>query len=288
MSRRKHLLWPGLAGPALLWLTLLYVAPIALVLAMSFASTDFIGRPVYTWQLGNYHTAFQPQFLPTITRSLMFAALVAAICLVIGYPTAYVMSKYGGRYRNLLMLAALVPWLVDYLIRIYAWIQILGGNGLIVRLIGALGLNPHGDLKLLNTSPAVILGLVYNYLPLLIVMCFVAVEQLDDGLIEAGKDLYGRPLAVFLGVTIPNTLSGIVPGVAVVFLLALGDWATVFFLGGPQQFMIGNLIQNQYTSAGSLPFGAALTVLLLAVVMIVIVIAAFAGRRLSGRRVTFV
>jgi spermidine/putrescine transport system permease protein len=281
MPQSRSRFWSLLTVPGIAWLALFYVAPLGLVAASSFATANPVGFPVYGLHAANYRLAFQPEFLPVLLRTLGFAALATGLCLLAGYPTAYVISRYGGRLRMLLVLGALAPWLVDYLIRIYAWLQLLGSQGLVADTLRQMGL-ATANTQLLNNTPSVMLGLVYNYLPLMIVLCYVAVEQMDHSLVEAGKDLYGSAARVFLNVTVPNTLSGIISGSAVVFLLSFGDWATVFFLGGPNQFMIGNLVEQQFNTAGSLPFGAALTVLLLIIVGLVIAVVSFVARRLTG------
>lgn len=279
MARAARVLWAGLATPGLLWLVALYLVPLGFVVAGSLATSDVVGRPIYGWHTENYDQVFQGLLLPVLQRSLLFALVTTAICLLVGYPTAYLISRYGGRWRNALVLLILVPWLADYLIRIYAWQQLLSEHGPINRLLDALGLVGPEGLSMLNTTFAVIVGLVYNFLPLMILPIYVAVEQLDKRLIEAGRDLYGSARSVFLHVTLPNTMSGVASGVLLVFLLALGDWATVSLLGGTDQYMIGNLIQDQLNSAGSLPFGSALTVVLLAVIALVVAL----GRLLASR-----
>lgn len=282
---RARLRQGALTTPAMLWLTAFYLVPLGFVVASSLATTDIVGRPVYGWHADNYEQAFQGLFLPVFGRSLLYAAITTAICLLVAYPTAYAISRYGGRWRNLMMLGVLIPWLADYLIRIYAWQQLLSGNGLVNGALRTLGLVGDDGAAMLNTGFAVIVGLVYNFLPLMILPIYMAVEQLDDRLIEAGKDLYASGRQVFVHVTLPATAGGAASGTVLVFLLTLGDWATVSLLGGTGQYMIGNLIQDQLNSAGSLPFGAALTVVLLGLIALVLVggrLLAAGGRRLAS------
>lgn len=281
VQRSSTRLWSLFTVPGIAWLALFYVAPLSLVVAASFANTNPGGLPVYGFHFTSYVEAFQPEFFPVILRTLIFAAAATVLCLVVGYPTAYVISRYGGRFRLQLVIAVLAPWLVDYLIRIYAWLQLFGSRGLANETLRLLGLATKNS-QVLNTTPSVVVGLVYNYLPLMILLCYVSVEQIDKRLIEAGKDLYGSALRVFLSVTVPNTLSGIAAGSVVVFLLSFGDWATAYFLGGPNQFMIGNLVEHQFDTGGQLPFGAALTALLLLIVGLVIAVVSFLARRLTG------
>lgn len=281
MRSREQRVWAGLAVPGTAWLVALYLVPLGFVVAGSFGTVDVVGRPIYGWYTENYSQVFQGTYGPILLRSLLYTGVTTLACLLIGYPTAYVISRFGGRWRNLLILGILIPWLADYLIRIYAWQQLLADDGLVSQVLGLVG---AGGAEILNTPAAVLVGLVYNFLPLMILTVYVAVERLDARLIEAGKDLYGSSWSVFVHVTLPNTASGISSGVLLVGLLTLGDWATVSLLGGPDQYMIGNLIQDQLNAAGSLPFGSATIVVLLTLiggVMLVGRLAVAGSRRIA-------
>ncbi|BBZ32710.1 ABC transporter permease [Mycolicibacterium confluentis] len=256
-----------LALPGTVWLLLLFVVPFGFVVAASVGSTDAVGRILYGWSTANYELAFDGVILPIVWRSVSYAAIATAVCLVVGYPTAYVIARYGGRWRTALVLAVLVPWLVSYIIRIYAWQQLLADGGLANALLREVGLGDNG-FRLLGTSGAVVTGLVYNYLPLAILPMYAAIDRLDPRVLEAGRDLYGSRRAVFWHVALPETRAGVAIASGLVFVLSLGDWATASLLGGADQYMIGNLIQDQVNSQGSLPFGAVLSVLLLAVIAV--------------------
>ena len=271
MARRWWI--PLLPGSA--WLVALYLVPLGLVAAASVATPDVIGRPVYGWNLENFDQVFQPMFLPIVLKTFAFAAGATVLCLLIGYPTAYTIARFGGRFRTFLVLLVLVPWFTDYLVRIYAWVQILGNEGLLNALLKNLGLVNERGASLIGNSYALLVGLTYNFLPFMIISVYVAVDRLDGRLIEAARDLHAGRFATFRHVTLPNTIQGVAAGCQLVFLLALGDFATAQFLGG-SQYMLGNLIRDQFSTAGSLPFGAALTVTLLAGLLIV----AFFGRLL--------
>ena len=248
--------------PGTLWLLLLFVAPWIVVVAVSLATTNILGLPIYGLNWGNYSQLFQADVLGVFWRSLLYAAVATAICLVLGYTTAYTVARYGGRRRHLLILLVLIPWLVDYLVRIYSWIQIVGQGGLLNSLVHALGMT--GDVDLLGHTSTVIGGLVYNYLPYMVLACYVSVEQLETSLIEAGRDLYGTAASTFAHVTLPLTLPGILSGSMLVFLPAIGDFATAQLLGSPDQYMVGNIIANDAGTPGGLPISAGLTVLLIA------------------------
>lgn len=266
-----------------MWLTALYIVPLVIVVATSVGSTDSIGRPIYGFHLDAYRQALSPLFLPILIRSVAYATIVTAVCLVVGYCASYFIVMYTGRWSKLLMVLVLVPWLVDYLIRTYAWRQILGDQGFVSDTLQSAGLVGGGGIHLLNTHLSVLLGLVYNYLPLMILPLYVALDHLDKSMIEAGRDLYGSPRAVFRHVTLPITMPGALAGSLVVFLLTLGDWPTAKLLGSPAQYMIGNIIQDQFTTQSSLPLGSAMVVLLFTIILMAVGVIRMVGRFRSGR-----
>ncbi len=246
--------------PGAAWLACFYLVPLALIIAASVATPDMIGRPIFGFDLTNFSLVFQPTYLPVVLRTFAFATIATVLCILLGYPCAYAISRYGGRFKPVLLLAVLVPWLADYLVRIYAWVQVLGREGPVNRLLAELGI---GQINLIGNVYALNLGLVYSFLPFMILAVFLAVERMDWRLVEAAHDLHAGPVRAFLTVTLPRTIGGVVAGSQLVFLLSLGDFAVAQFLGG-STYMMGNLIRDQLATAGSLPFGAALTVTLLA------------------------
>ena len=246
--------------PGSAWIACFYLVPLGLIVAASVATPDFIGRPIYGWYTESFGLVFQPDYLPIVVRTFAYATIATLLCLLIGYPCAYAISRYGGRWKPVLLLAILVPWLADYLVRIYAWVQILGRDGPINGLLGRLGIGP---VNLIGTPYTLNLGLVYSFLPFMILAVYLAVERLDYRLIEASGDLYSGSARTFAQIVVPSTAGGIAAGCQLVFLLSLGDFAIAQFLGG-STYMMGNLIRDQLATAGSLPFGAALTVTLLA------------------------
>jgi spermidine/putrescine transport system permease protein len=198
------------------------------------------------------------------------------ISLLLGYPLAYMTARFAGRWGGVVIGVIVLTWLVDYLVRIYAWTVLLDDNGIINGLLRDLGLAP---VHMLGTNGAVVLGLAYVYFPFMVLPIYAALGDLDPALIEAGKDLYGTPRQTFWHVTLPATMPGVVGGLLLVFLPALGDFATAQFLGGPQSAMIGNLINEQFTNSGSVPFGSALTVVLLIVLLVGVGLSARFARR---------
>ncbi len=265
-------LWRFLLLPGGLWLLVLFIAPFGMVIAMSVATTDFLGRPVFGWYPENYTQVFDPLYVPVMLRSVGFSLATTLLCLLIGYPVAYMIARYAGRYKNLLVVLIILPWFADYLVRIYAWFVLLGDEGVVNGILRAIGVPGDPPVLFLNTPTAVIGGLVYDYLPFMILPIYASLERMNPSLIEAGKDLYGTPLQTFINVTWPATVQGVIAGAVLVGLPAVGDFATVQILGGPNTYMIGNLIQEQFTAGGFWPFGAALTIVLMALLSILIVI----------------
>jgi spermidine/putrescine transport system permease protein len=263
-------LWRLLLLPGALWLVLLFIVPFAVVIAVSLGTTDILGKPVFGWFPGNYRDVFDPLFIPVMLRSAGFAIATTLLCLLIGYPVAYMIARYGGRYRNLLVVLIIVPWFADYLVRIYAWFVILGDQGIVNGLLHFVGMPGNPPVIFLNTPLSVIGGLVYDYLPYMILPIYAALERMDPSVIEAGKDLYGSPFRTFWHVTWPYTITGVIAGSVLVGLPAVGDFATAQILGGPNTYMIGNLINDSFNNA-NWPFGAALTVVLMALLSLVMI-----------------
>jgi spermidine/putrescine transport system permease protein len=247
----------GFLVPGGLWLVLLFAIPLGIVLAISFGTTDDLGNTLYGWYPENYEQVFDPVFLPVLARSVGFALATVALCLLIGYPVAYYIAIFGGRWKHVLVAMVVLPFFVNYLVRTYAWIAMLGDEGVVNGVIG-------GDIKFINTPWAVIGGLVYGYLVFMILPLYAALDRMDPALIEAGKDLYGSPWATFRNVTLPHTFQGVLAGTVLVFLPAVGDFVAAQLLGGPDSYMVGNLIQQQFFAAENWPFGAALTTVLMA------------------------
>ena len=252
----RFLVAPGL------WLVALFAAPICLVLALSFGYVDDLGRAVYSNELSNYQDAFDPVYLPVLLRSVAFAVATAALCLLIGYPIAYYIARFGGRWRYLLIGALVVPFFVNYLVRTYAWVALLSDEGLVNNSLIDLGITDQA-IQMINTPWAVIGGLTYGYLVFMILPIYASLERMDPSVIEAGKDLYGRPIQTFLHVTLPQTKQGILAGAVLVFLPAVGDFVSAQLLGGPDTYMVGNLIQDQFFAGNNWPFGSALTVVMM-------------------------
>ena len=251
----------GFLIPGGLWLLLLFVTPVIFVLALSFGYTDDLGEAIYSTRLDNYERLVDPDYLPVLFRSVGFALAAVVLCLLIGYPVAYYIAVFGGRWKNVLIALVILPFFVNYLIRTYAWIAMLGDDGLVNGVLDS-------SIRFINTPWAVIGGLVYGFLAFMILPIYAALDRMDPALIEAGKDLYGGPWETFRHVTLPHTIQGVLAGSVLVFLPAVGDFVAASLLGGPEEVMIGNLIQQQFQASDNWPFGAALTIAMMAFLLI--------------------
>ena len=247
----------------LAWLLLFVVVPTAFLAVYSLCERDELGRVVFTFTLDNYRRVGDPIYLGIFARSIGYAALTTVLCIVIGFPMAYCIGRAGETWRSRLLLLVMVPFWTSFLIRTYAWITILKQEGLLNAVLTSLHLIP-APLELLYTPFAVVIGLVYAYLPFMILPIYGSVEKLDPALIEAAHDLGAGPLRVFSSVIIPLTRPGIAAGTLLVFVPAIAMFAVTDLLGGARVPLIGNVIQNQFLQARDWPFGAALGIAFLA------------------------
>jgi spermidine/putrescine transport system permease protein len=245
------------------WALAFVVAPAAIMLVYSFARRGTLGGVIFDFTLENYAGVADPVYLQIVIRSIYYAGITTLLCLCAGYPVAYLIGRADPRWRNLLLMAVMVPFWTSFLIRTYAWVTILKSQGLLNSLLVQLQLIAE-PLELLYTPGAVILGLVYTFLPFMILPIYSSVEKLDGALIEAALDLGAGPLRAFSRVIVPLTSPGIAAGVLLVFVPALGIYAVNDILGGGRVDMIGNIIENQFKgNARNWPFGAALGTTLL-------------------------
>jgi spermidine/putrescine transport system permease protein len=260
-----------LLAPLVLWVLAFVVAPALAMLAYSFLERGTLGGVVWgAPTLASWLEIFRADpytgervYLQIALRSVGYAALTTAICLAAGYPVAYWIGRAPPRRRNLYLMLVMVPFWTSFLIRVYAWVTILKSQGALNGALLAIGL-VREPLEMLYTPGAVVLGLVYTFLPFMILPIFTSVEKLDGALIEAALDLGARPLRAFSRVIVPLTAPGISAGLLLVFVPALGIYAVNDVLGGGRVDMIGNIIKNQFTgTARNQPFGAALGTALL-------------------------
>jgi spermidine/putrescine transport system permease protein len=236
-----------LLAPAGIWLLLLLVVPTFLILELSLIPGARLGLPPAPYGLGNYTEVFQPVYLQVILRSLYFALGTTILCLILGFPVAYwIAIKAPKRWRNLLLVAFVLPLWTSSLLRAYAWITILRPSGLLNSLLGVIGLPGQ---EWLNRTSAVFIGLAYSYLPYIVLILYASLEKLNRRLLEAAADLGATPQQAFWKVTVPQTLPGIAAGGLLVFIASLGDFAVPELLGGASSMTMSRLIYNQFLGA---------------------------------------
>jgi spermidine/putrescine transport system permease protein len=259
------LLLPGLG-----FLAVFFLAPLVIMWLESLKTGTIDTGFTLTWEFSNYSDAlsdYNEQFL----RSFEYAGLATLFALLIGYPLAYVIAFRGGRWRNALLLAVIVPFFVTYLLRTISWETILSDDGIVLDVLRGIGIVSENG-RLLDTTVSVVAGITYNYLPFMILPLYASLERIDGRLLEAGYDLYGRRRDVFLRVTFPLSMPGVVAGTLLTFIPAAGDFINAELLGTPRQYMIGNVIQSRYLEVADYPTAAALSFLLMAFMLIIVLI----------------
>jgi spermidine/putrescine transport system permease protein len=282
--RRRHtpylLLFPGT-----FWLIVFFVVPMYYMGRLSLDSGTLETGFKFTWEWSNYADALSLYEEPFV-RAFWYAGVATLIALLIGYPLAYAIAFRGGRWKNLMLFAVIAPFFTTYLIRTYAWQTILSDQSPVVDVLDTVGLAPGG--RVLATAGAVIAGITYNFLPFMVLPIYASLERLDQRMIEAAKDLYASSRAAFVRVTLPLSAPGIVAGTLLTFIPAAGDYINAFFLGGTNNKMIGNVIQGLYLTNRDYPAAAALSFVLMAVIMVVVFIyIRFAGSEsLMGEEAT--
>ena len=265
--------------PAFLWWALLLITPIALVLVSSFFRRGPFGGVVYEFTLDNYIRALDPLYVGVLVYSVQIASITTAICLLIGFPAAwFIATRANPRVRTALLILVVLPLLTNFLIRTYAWIVLLNREGVVNKTLQAMGLT-DAPLSLLYNDFAVVMGLVYGYLPLMILPLYAALERINPDVREAALDLGARPLRILRTVTIPLVLPGIVAGCVFVFVPSLGNFPVPQLLGGGRRIMVGNLVNQQFLEARDWPFGSTLALMLIFVLMILLVVQSRVLRR---------
>jgi spermidine/putrescine transport system permease protein len=248
-----------LLAPLLAWVGIFVVAPAGLLLVYSFCDRDELGRIVFDFTTDAYVRVFDPIYLGIFVRSVGYATATTILCLLIGFPVAWWIGRAAPHSRDRWLLLVMVPFWTSFLVRTYAWIMILKQEGLLNAVLRAI-VPGAAPLDLLYTPTAVMIGLVYAYLPFMILPIYGSAEKLDGSLIEAAHDLGAGPLRVFSSVIIPLTLPGIAAGALLVFVPSIAMFAITDLMGGAKVPLLGNVIQNQFLQARDWPFGSALGV----------------------------
>jgi spermidine/putrescine transport system permease protein len=247
--------------PARAWMALFFAAPLAIVCGYSFLTRGDYGGVEWPWTLENLTRLADPLYLAILWRSVWIAVLATFLCALLGFPLALFISR-AGRRKNLYLQLVLLPFWTSFLVRTYAWLFILRDTGLVNTVLGALHLI-RAPLPLLYNDGAVLTGLVYNFLPFFVLPMYATLERLDPALVEASADLGARPLTTLWRVVIPVSAPGLVAGSVLVFVPCLGAYLTPDLLGGGKTVMLGNLVQNQFTTARDWPFGSAASLVLM-------------------------
>jgi len=268
--RNKTIPLLSTVSPVTIWLVLLVAAPLVYVFFLSFLSTDGY-NVVYKFTLHNYVELLNPIYLEIYGNSFLLALLTTVVCTIFGYPFAYSMARANKRKKAVMMIMLMIPFWTNSLIRLNGWKTILGKTGLLNSLIMNLGILNH-PIEILYTRGAVVLGMVYILFPYMVLPLFASIDKLDLSLLEASNDLGGNKTKTFLNITLPLTSPGVFSGTILVFIPSLGYFFVSDIMGGAKSQLIGNLIENQFKAANNWPLGAALSMLLIVLIILLVTI----------------
>lgn len=260
-----------LVAPALLWLSIFFVIPLLIVVAVSFAGRTPHGQVIFSFTIDNYLRFLEPLYLKIFADTLVVAIVTTLATILMGYPLAYTIAQLPKKWQQPGLILVMIPFWINFLIRSYAWVIILRSQGVVNTLLLNLGLIDQ-PLQMLYNDMAVMLGMVYALLPFMVLPIYVSIEQLDTRLLEAASDLGAKPLTAFRKVTLPLTMPGIAAGTILVFISSLGMFVVPDVMGGAKSALIGNLIQNQFLSARDWPFGSALSIVLAVLSLVLIIL----------------
>ena len=250
------------ASPYIVWSTLFIVIPLIIIVFFSFTQETASG---YSFTLENFKRVLNSQYVSVFRRSLVLAFQSTVLCLILGYPVAYLISKMKSNRRNILIMLFIVPMWMNFLLRTYAWLPILGKNGVINNFLSAIGLN---TINILYTYAAVLLGMVYNFLPFMILPIYTVLIKMDNSLIDAAADLGANKRQIFTRVIFPLSMPGVITGITMVFMPAVSTFVISRLLGGGQYMLLGNLIETQFTTMGDWNFGSALAIFMMIIILI--------------------
>lgn len=262
MNKNNNKLGLRITSPYILWSGLFIVIPLFLIVFFAFTKSTDNG---YVFTTQNFQELMQPMYFRIFYRSIKLALFSTILCLLIGYPTAYIISNIKASRQNTLLMLAIIPMWMNFLLRTYAWSAILGRNGILNTIITTFGLSP---INILYTDTAVMLGMVYNFLPFMILPIYTILSKMDKDLINAAKDLGANQRQVFTKVVLPLSMPGIASGITMVFMPAVSTFVISKLLGGGQFMLIGNLIEQQFMSVGDWHFGSAISIFMMIVILI--------------------
>lgn len=266
-----------IALPSYVYLVIFFVIPLVLVLVYSFASRSSTGLTLLEdWNLESYQRVFTPLVGQIFLRSLVLALSTTAICLVVCYPFAYYIATRGPTLRNVLLVLVMIPFWSNFLVRTYAWRFILGSDGIVSQISQLFG---GGEVRLLFTNTAVLIGMVYGFMPFMVLPLYAALERLDWSLVDAARDLYASGWTAFRKVTLPLSMPGVIAGSILVFIPSIGAYVTPAILGGARTTLIGDYIVSQFLTARNWPFGSALSIGIMSLMLIATLIYFRSGAR---------
>ena len=267
-----------LLGPGFAYIVVLFLIPLGLIISLAFFQRGRFGGVVYEPTLANFERALQPVFIQVLIDSVIIAGITTGLALLIGFPTAWVIANLPGRWRVVALILVVLPFWTNFLIRTYAWIVLLNREGVVNGALQAFGIIDE-PLTLLYTDGAVVAGLLYAYLPLMILPLYSSIERLDPELREASANLGARPARTFISVTLPLTMPGVLIGSIFVFVPSIGNFVIPELLGGGKTVMVGNLIRDQFLKARDWPFGSVLAIVVIASLMGLLVLQSWLSRR---------
>lgn len=282
-DRRRRLFQFGMSAPGALATSVLVLFALGIVLFLSFRTNDgsLLGSG---FTVGNFASALSdPLYATVILRSLTIAGLVTLATVVTAYPVAYYLAFHAGKHRGLLLFIVTLPFWTSYLLRVFAWKVVLAYNGVLNSALLNTGITSEPILAFLNTPAAVVVTLAHAYAAFAILPIYVALENVPKSLIEAAEDLGARPFSIFRRIILPISMPGVLGAALVVFVPTVGDYVTPALVGGPSSTMIGSMIQAQFGKANDWPFGAALSVIVMLVILAVVVAARFADKHFGSR-----
>ncbi|MGP1406053.1 ABC transporter permease [Filifactor alocis] len=263
MKNRKSVL----AWPYVFWIILFTILPLLIIVLFSFTEKTEMGSISMVFTLDNYRKFFQPLYLNVLKRSVILAVVSTVMCLIVGYPMAYIMSRAPRKKRNLMATLFVLPLWTNFLLRTYAWMGLLREQGLVNEFLKAIGLIER-PLQLLYNNGAVVMGMVYNFLPFMVLPIYSVLVKLDDSLLEAAHDLGANDVKVFQKVIFPLSLPGVATGIYMVFMPAVSTFVLSDLLGGSHTILLGNLIENQFRNARNWQFGSAISVIMLLFIIV--------------------
>ena len=290
--RRQSLVLSALLAPVTIFLGIFFLVPLGIIAVYSVLSPGLYGGvewSFYHWNYGRIfgwadgiEEVFEPVYLKILLRSLGFGALTVILCLMLCYPVAFWVARLPERARLFFLFLVALPFFSSLIVRLYAWLLILKPSGILNETLLALGLI-RAPLEILFTPAAVVLGMVYVMVPFMFLPLYAAIDNLDREMVEASMDLGASRRQTFFKVVLPQTLPGIIGGAVIVFIPSVGNFVVPDVLGGAKGLMVGNLVEQQFLSARNWPFGSALSMLIMAVVLVVLLIATARARKAGGQ-----